>query len=212
MFTGLVEEIGTVKRVIPRGNEISLGIDCSKILEDVAIGDSVNIDGACQTVVKIENKTVWVDTVAETLKKTTFGNFRPGTRVNLERALSASARLGGHFVSGHIDTTGRVTGIKQLQGSHILAVSYDSSFNKNVIPVGSICINGVSLTVAEKLNGGLKVAVIPHTWEMTNLSLLKVNDEVNLEFDLLGKYILNFTENQKEGGLTLEKLKESGFA
>ncbi len=212
MFTGLVEETGTIVDIRPRGKEISIGINCSKILDGLVLGDSVNISGACQTVVKIEGNTVWFDSVEETLKKTTFGSFKRGQSVNLERALSANARLGGHFVAGHVDTTGRVTGVSQLSGSWNLEVAFDQGFDKYVIPVGSICIDGVSLTVAEKKKGGLKVAVIPHTWANTTLSRLKTNDPVNLEFDLLGKYILNYIEGTNSGGLTLDKLKESGFA
>lgn len=212
MFTGLVEEIGTIVEIRPRGKEISIGVNCSHILTGLVIGDSVNISGACQTVVKIEGSTVWFDSVEETLKKTTFGTFRRGDRVNLERALSASARLGGHFVAGHVDTTGRVTEVLQLSGSWNLGVAFDPGFDKFVIPVGSICIDGVSLTVAEKRRGWLKVAVIPHTWANTTLSQLRSNDQVNLEFDLLGKYILNYVEGTNQGGLTLDKLKDSGFA
>lgn len=212
MFTGLVEETGTIAEIRPRGKEISIGVNCSHILTGLVIGDSVNINGACQTVVKIDDSTVWFDSVEETLKKTTFGTLRRGDRVNLERALSAGGRLGGHFVAGHVDTTGRVTEVLQLSGSWNLGVAYDPGFDKYVIPVGSICIDGVSLTVAEKRRGGLKVAVIPHTWANTTLSQLRSNDQVNLEFDLLGKYILNYVEGINQGGLTLDKLKDSGFA
>lgn len=212
MFTGLVEETGSIVDIRPRGKEISIGINCSKILDGLVPGDSVNINGACQTVVKIEETTVWFDSVEETLQKTTFGSFKRGQSVNLERALSASARLGGHFVAGHVDTTGTVKSITQLSGSWNLEVTFDNEFDKYVIPVGSICIDGVSLTVAEKKKGSLKVAVIPHTWAKTTLSLLKASDRVNLEFDLLGKYILNYVEGTNRGGLTLDKLKESGFA
>ncbi len=212
MFTGLVEETGKIIDIRRRGNEISFAVGCSLILNDLHTGDSVNINGACQTVVKIEGNTVWFDTVEETLKKTTFGLFRPGREVNLERALSASARLGGHFVAGHVDTTGRVTEVRQLSGSWNLGMAFDPKFDKYVIPVGSICIDGVSLTVAEKHKGALKVAVIPHTWANTTLAKLKLNDEVNLEFDLLGKYILNFVESTNQGGLSLDKLKDTGFA
>ncbi len=212
MFTGLVEETGTIVDIRRRGNEISVAVGCSLILKDLGAGDSVNINGACQTVVKIEGSTVWFDTVEETLSKTTFGSFKPGRRINLERALSVSARLGGHFVAGHVDTTGRVKEVRQLTGSWNLVVAFDPKFDKYVIPVGSICIDGVSLTVAEKQKGALKVAVIPHTWANTTLANLKLNDEVNLEFDLLGKYILNFVESSNQGGLSLDKLKDSGFA
>jgi riboflavin synthase len=212
MFTGLVEEVGTISEVHPRGNEISIVVSCHLINEGVNQGDSINIDGVCQTVVAISKEGLRFDTVAETLKKTTFSGFKRGTRVNLERALRADSRLGGHFVLGHVDTTGKVGSVVKLTGSHELIINFDSKYDKYVIPVGSICINGVSLTVAEKGKGWLKVAIIPHTWVNTSLAELKVNSEVNLEYDILGKYILNYIEGTGYSGISVDKLKDFGFA
>ncbi len=212
MFTGLVEETGLIADIRNRGSEISLLVRAQLILTDLKIGDSVNINGACQTVVKIEGDTLHFDTVQETLSKTTLGSFKKGERVNLERALRADSRLGGHFVLGHVDTTGKVIEVVKLSGSYNLKISFNSKFDKYVIPVGSICIDGVSLTVAEKGSGWLKAAIIPHTWENTTLAKLKVNSGVNLEFDVLGKYILNLVGGSNYGGISIDKLKESGFA
>ncbi len=212
MFTGLVEEIGTITAVHPRGNEISIDVSCNVINSGIKEGDSINIDGVCQTVVSIDKESLRFDSVSETLKKTTFNGFKRGTRVNLERALRADSRLGGHFVLGHVDTTGKVSGVVQLSGSYELKINFDSKYDKYVIPVGSICINGVSLTVAEKGRGWLKVAIIPHTWANTNLEDLKANSEVNLEFDVLGKYILNYIEGTGYNGISMDKLKDFGFA
>jgi riboflavin synthase len=212
MFTGLVEEIGTISEVHPRGNEISIVVSCHLINEGVNQGDSINIDGVCQTVVAISKEGLRFDTVAETLKKTTFSAFKRGTRVNLERALRADSRFGGHFVLGHVDTTGKVGSVVKLTGSYELKINFDSKYDKYVVPVGSICINGVSLTVAEKGKGWLKVAIIPHTWANTSLAELKVNSEVNLEFDILGKYILNYIEGTRYSGISIDKLKDFGFA
>ncbi len=212
MFTGLVEEIGTITAVHPRGNEISIEVSCSVINSGILAGDSINIDGVCQTVVSIDKGSLRFDSVAETLKKTTFNGFRRGTRVNLERALRADSRLGGHFVLGHVDTTGKVSSVVQLNGSYELRINFDSKYDKYIIHVGSICINGVSLTVAEKGRGWLKVAIIPHTWANTTLEDLKTNSEVNLEFDVLGKYILNYIEGTGYNGISMDKLKDFGFA
>lgn len=212
MFTGLVEETGVIIDIRNRGNEISLQLRASLIPGDVKVGDSININGACQTVVEVHGDLLLFDTVQETLKKTTLGTLKKGDRVNLERALRADSRLGGHFVLGHVDTTGRLTEVVKLSGSYNLKISFDSRFDKYVIPVGSICIDGVSLTVAEKGSGWLKTAIIPHTWENTTLASLKANSPVNLEFDVLGKYVLNLVSGTNYGGISIEKLKESGFA
>lgn len=212
MFTGLVEEIGVITAVHPRGNEISIDVSCSEINSDIRAGDSINIDGVCQTVVSIDKGSLRFDTVSETLKKTTFSGLKRGTRVNLERALRADSRLGGHFVLGHVDTTGKVSSVVQLSGSYELRINFDPKFDKYIIPVGSVCINGVSLTVAEKGRGWLKVAIIPHTWANTSLAELKTNSEVNIEFDVLGKYILNYIEGTGSSGISMDKLKDFGFA
>lgn len=212
MFTGLVEETGVIIDIRNRGNEISLQLRASLITNDVKVGDSININGACQTVVEVRGDMLLFDTVQETLKKTTLGTLKKGDKVNLERALRADSRLGGHFVLGHVDTTGKVTELVKLSGSYNLKVSFDSKFDKYVIPVGSICIDGVSLTVAEKGSGWLKTAIIPHTWENTTLASLKSGSHVNLEFDVLGKYVLNLVSGSNYGGISIEKLKESGFA
>lgn len=211
MFTGLVEETGIIKSVSPLGRGKKIVVQASLVLEDVKLGDSINVSGVCQTVVSAGKNEFSVEAVEETLSKTNFEFLQAGSIVNLERSLLPSTRLGGHFVSGHTDTRGRIISIEKLTASHIMTISFDSRFNRNVIPVGSIAIEGISLTVAEKGDGMVKVAVIPHTWKMTNLAVKKAGDPVNLEFDLLGKYILNAQTAEPSGQITEARLREMGY-
>jgi riboflavin synthase len=189
MFTGLIEEIGVVRAVQPQGTGLRLVVEARKIMNDVKIDDSVSINGACQTVVACTSTTFTVDTVRETLAKTTLTLFSVGKRVNLERAMQLGARLGGHLVQGHVDTRGSVVSVESQQGSWLLTVQFPEEFTRYVIPVGSICIDGVSLTAARVQANTLTVAVIPHTWKSTTLAELVPGAAVNLEFDVIGKYI-----------------------
>ncbi len=189
MFTGLIEEIGTVRALRRQGSGMRLTVEAHRIMDDVQIDDSIAINGACQTVVSRTATTFDVDTVEETLLKTTFGTFRSGKQVNLERAMKLGGRLGGHLVQGHVDTCGVVTALEERQGSWLLTVRFPQEYARYVIPVGSICIDGVSLTTARVEETKLTVAVIPHTWQSTTLHELRVGTSVNLEFDLIGKYI-----------------------
>lgn len=189
MFTGLVEETGILKEKIPTGDGFRFTIEANKIMEDLKIGSSVAVNGCCLTVVNIANKSFSVDTIEETLNKTNLGVLKQGNRVNLERPLTADARLGGHFVLGHIDTTGKVEAIKELSNSHWMTISFPEKFKHYLIYVGSIAIDGVSMTVAELNENSFSVGIIPHTWRETIFADKKVGDTVNLEFDVLGKYV-----------------------
>lgn len=211
MFTGLVEELGVIKSVIPKGKGAKISVTAGKIVDSVSIGDSININGACQTVVELGSGFFSVDTVEETIKKTTLGSFKPGNYVNLELALKANSRLGGHFVLGHVDTTGEIIEINKLMSSHFLRIKYPAEFSHYLIPVGSIAIDGISLTLAEVDKNSFAVAVIPHTWEMTNLKFKKIGDKVNLEFDVLGKYVAKMLGKEKGSAITEEWLKQAGF-
>lgn len=194
MFTGLVEEKGFIKEKIKTGDGIRFVLSAKRIMDDLKIGDSVAVNGVCLTVVQREGNTFAVDTIEETLKKTNLGSTNLKEPVNLERPLKADARLGGHFVLGHVDTTGKVKQIKELSNSHFITISFPEGYQKYLIPVGSIAIDGVSMTVAELGKDEFSVGVIPHTWEETIFADKKVGDTVNLEFDVLGKYIIQLTE------------------
>jgi riboflavin synthase len=190
MFTGLIEEIGTVVRVSPRKGIVEIVIRATKVIDDLKVDDSINIDGVCQTVIKHTKDTFTVQSVQETLRKTTLGSLRPGSTVNLERALLPSSRMGGHFVQGHIDGTGTVTSVRKAAGDWLITVTLPASFMKYVIPKGSICIDGVSLTVASVEGNNLTVAIIPHTLDVTTIKKLRNGSKVNIELDMIGKYIV----------------------
>jgi riboflavin synthase len=197
MFTGLIEEKGFIKEKIPTGEGLRLVISAKRIMGDLKIGDSVAVNGVCLTVVQKKKDTFSVDTIEETLKKSNLGNTKLKQSVNLERPLKADARLGGHFVLGHVDTTGTVKKIKELSNSHFITISFPKGYQKYLIPVGSIAIDGVSMTVAELRKSEFSVGVIPHTWEETIFADKKAGDTVNLEFDVLGKYIIQLTEQNE---------------
>lgn len=194
MFTGLIEEIGTIVAASPRGGIIEFKIRATKVLDDLKIDDSININGVCQTVVKYSKDTFTVQTVKETLRKTTLGSLRAGSKVNLERALLPSSRMGGHFVQGHVDGTGSVKSVKKQAGDWLIKISLIESLMKYVVPMGSICIDGVSLTVASVQRNDFTVSIIPHTLDVTTLGNTKPGSHVNIELDMIGKYVVNLIE------------------
>jgi riboflavin synthase len=205
MFTGLVEEKGKLKEKIPTGDGFQFVIEAKIVMKDLQIGSSIAVNGCCLTVVRIDGKTFAVDTIEETLNKTNLGVLKQGMNVNLERPLAADARLGGHFVLGHIDTTGKVEDVKELSNSHWLTISFPEKFRQYLIYVGSVAIDGVSMTVAELKDKSFSVGIIPHTWKETIFADKKVGDTVNLEFDVLGKYVERIMEskNQDESSIFL---------
>lgn len=197
MFTGLVEEKGTLINKIKTGDGYRLEIKAEKVLEDTVIGSSISVNGCCLTVVEKKNDSVSMDTIEETLKKTNLGDLNPGDYVNLERPLKADARLGGHFVLGHVDTKGEVVEIEELSNSHFMRIRFPQEFKQYLIYVGSVSIDGVSMTVAELKDNVFGVGIIPHTWQETVFSAKKIGSTVNLEFDVLGKYVERIMENKE---------------
>ncbi len=201
MFTGLIEEVGKIVSIRNIGGGRSIVFNASKILDDLNIDDSVSINGVCQTVVSIAGAHIEVEAVEETLRKSTMGSFRPGQQINLERAVRPADRLGGHFVQGHVDCKGKVSSIHPEQTGILLWIEYPPEFGKYLVNSGSICINGVSLTSARVEKGRFMCSIIPHTWKVTTLAELKPGTEVNLEFDVLGKYVEKLlTSRNKEPG------------
>ncbi|MHB1687718.1 MAG: riboflavin synthase [Ignavibacteriaceae bacterium] len=198
MFTGIVEETGKLENKIPEGLGYRLIIGASKVMSDLEIGASISVNGTCLTVVKLENNSFSVEAIEETLKKTNLGALKIGDKVNLERSLKVDARLGGHFVLGHVDTTGEVLDVKELSNSHFVKISFPEKFKQYLIYVGSVAIDGVSMTVAELTGNTFSVGVIPHTWEETIFSTRKPGDTVNLEFDVLGKYVERIMNEKSE--------------
>lgn len=198
MFTGLVEETGKLEKKVKTGEGFQFTFSASKIFDDLDIGSSISVNGCCLTVVKREAKTFSVDTIEETLKKTDLGMLKVGDRVNLERPLKADARLGGHFVLGHVDTTGIVKEVKELSNSHFMKITFPDKFKSYIIYVGSVSIDGVSMTVAELEDNWFGVGIIPFTWQETIFSDKKVGDKVNLEFDVLGKYVERIMQGKED--------------
>jgi riboflavin synthase len=189
MFTGLVEETGTIKSMKKKGGSVIFTIQGKKTIKTLRIDHSIAVEGVCLTVIKKTMKTFDVQAVEETLKKTTLGKLRVGSFVNLERPLLPSERLGGHFVLGHVDGLGKVTKLEFRESSWIFWILVPKKFAQHLVPVGSIAVNGVSLTMAEVKSNSFAVSIIPHTMEVTTFKLLQPGAAVNLEFDVLGKYV-----------------------
>ncbi|HVO72432.1 MAG TPA: riboflavin synthase [Ignavibacteriaceae bacterium] len=189
MFTGLVEETGELLKKIKTGEGYRLVIKASKVLDDMKIGSSISVNGCCLTVVNQEGSSFSLDVIEETLKKTNLGALNISGRVNLERPLKTDDRLGGHFVLGHVDTTGVVSEVKELSNSHFMKITFPEQFKRYLIYVGSVAIDGVSMTVAELKENCFSIGIIPHTWNETIFSDKRPGDTVNLEFDVLGKYV-----------------------
>jgi riboflavin synthase len=189
MFTGLVEELASIKAIEKDGSNLNIQIACSKVLEDIELGASIAIDGVCQTVTKFDEASFWVTAIKETLDLTNFQQLEVNSLVNLERCLRPQDRLGGHIVQGHVDSMANLLQVDMLEGSYELYFEIDPQVEKYIIYKGSIAINGISLTVAGIDNGVLKLCIIPKTWEMTNLAQLKIGDKVNVEINQVAKYI-----------------------
>lgn len=190
MFTGIVEEIGVVESVEELGNGRAFRIRASRVLEGLRLGDSVSVDGACQTVVEFSPSSFSVQSIATTLERTTFGGFAAGRRVNLERALAFGERLGGHLVQGHVDGVGEVVAVTPREELVLIDFLLPEPVAAVTVPQGSITLNGISLTVnALPAPGVCQVSIIPFTREHTNIGELRPGDGVNLEGDMIGKYV-----------------------
>lgn len=212
MFTGIVEEIGIVKSLEFKANGAKIVIGCQKVVEGVKIGDSIAIDGVCQTVIAFNSSEFSAEISDETLKVTTLGNLKSGNTVNLERALTLSSRLGGHIVSGHVDCMGKFINIEKLSDFYNLQFEIPEEQEKYVVYKGSITINGVSLTVANIVDNIVSVAIIPHTYNHTSLKDLKLGQDVNIETDILGKYVEKFlSAKDNKKGISMNFLQENGF-
>jgi riboflavin synthase len=211
MFTGLIETVGTIKQIRKRGNYHILAIASTFTDDAITPGESIACDGACLTVVSIEHDSFVVEASQETVQRTILNAYAVGSHVNLERALKAGSRLGGHFVTGHIDDTGIVDNVRRAGESFELAITFDRKYDNLVVEKGSIAVNGVSLTVNETRTGWFNVNLIPFTVKETTLGQLKIGDTVNLEFDMIGKYVLKMNTITTHNTLTKEKLIESGW-
>ncbi|MDB5100918.1 MAG: ribE 2 [Cyanobacteria bacterium RYN_339] len=206
MFTGIVEELGTIT-AHPHGQ---LAIRAPKVASGVALGDSVATNGVCLTVTRLDGEIFWVDYSSSTRAATTIEAWRVGDKLNLERALTLNARLGGHLVAGHVDGVGRIVSIREREGVHV-AVALPEPLMRYLIPKGSITIDGVSLTVVGVHAGHFDLTIIPHSLKETTLQHRREGDRVNVEVDLIGKYVERLMGGTKSPGLTLEELARQGF-
>lgn len=193
MFTGIVEELGTVERIASGGRLMSYTIKASLILEDVKLGDSISVNGVCLTVTSFTKHQFTVDVMPETVKSSSIREWKRGTRVNLERAMGANGRFGGHMVSGHIDGTGVILSKKQDQNAVYFEINTSVDITDNLVMKGSIAVDGISLTIFGLEDGKVKVSIIPHTLSETVLGSKEAGDIVNVECDIIGKYVRKFT-------------------
>ncbi|GMK46280.1 riboflavin synthase subunit alpha [Paenibacillus glycanilyticus] len=222
MFTGLIEEVGTLRRVKKQGEAMVLTVEASKVTEGVALGDSISVNGVCLTVIAFDRTSFDADVMPETYRKSNLHQLRPGQDVNLERAMMAGGRFGGHIVQGHVDGVGVITGRETDANAVVFAIRLsDDEMMRYVIPKGSITIDGISLTVVGTNATGFSVSVIPHTLGETALMNKKAGDSVNIECDVIGKYVdhlLHYkpsgrpdSSGRTESKLSAAFLSENGF-
>ena len=214
MFTGIVEEIGTIESVQKQGISAVLRIGCSKVLEGTKIGDSIAVNGVCLTVVKLEGDSFLADVMTETMHRSSLSQIKVKDSVNLERAMAADGRFGGHMVSGHIDGTGRITDIRPEENAVWYTIEAEPELLRYIVEKGSIAIDGISLTVTGVSEKNFQVSIIPHTRQETILSEKEKGSIVNLECDIIGKYVERFVcgvPQQKQSNITEEFLRKYGF-
>lgn len=211
MFTGLIEEIGQIAAVQKQGGAVRFTISATEITQDLAVDDSISVNGVCLTAIRVSPQKFDVEAVEETLRKTTLGSFRTATKVNLERCLRLSDRLGGHIVQGHVDSVGEVISFREQQGGRLLTIRLPADRMRYIISEGSIAVNGVSLTVARIEDNRITISLIPHTLGKTTLGDLYAGDSVNIEVDLVGKYVENLLLKSTKNELTEVRLRELGF-
>ena len=212
MFTGIIEEVGQVARI----GGGSLVINCAKVMEDVHLGDSIAVNGVCLTVTHFDKSSFTADVMPETVRRTSLAELKKGSPVNLERALTLASRLGGHIVSGHIDGTGEIVKFADEGNAILMTVSADSSLLRYIVEKGSVALDGISLTVARVTDRDFTVGLIPHTREVTNLGSKKTGSPINIETDVLGKYVEKLLKGSNapakaQSNMTLDFLRENGF-
>ncbi|MDQ0858557.1 riboflavin synthase [Bacillus sp. V2I10] len=213
MFTGIIEEIGTIANMQGTDAAIEMTIHAEKITEDVNLGDSISVNGVCLTVTAFTSKSFTVDVMPETVKATSLNSLKPGSSVNLERAMSANGRFGGHFVTGHVDGTGTIIRKKPSANAVYCEIKVSKEMTSSLVMKGSIAIDGISLTIFGLEDEKVTVSIIPHTLSETVLGGKKTGDTVNIECDMLGKYVQKFVmqSNPASSSLTTDFLKENGF-
>lgn len=217
MFTGIIEELGEVRKIEKRGEGVRLVIEARTVTKGTQEGDSIAVNGVCLTAIDVRVDSFAADGSRETLQRSTLGNLRAGRVVNLERAVTPSTRLGGHIVQGHVDARGRYLSADEHGGSWTVRLAYPPEIKRYLVFKGSVAVDGISLTVAGLTDEYFEIAVIPKTWAVTNLSHLRPQDEVNLEADIIAKYVERIltvaagVKGEEHPSLTIEKLTDLGF-
>lgn len=215
MFTGIIEEIGTVISVTKNSQQAKITVKADKIFSDLKLGDSVAVNGVCLTASAISGDTFTADVMNETFSRTSLSKLKPKSHVNLERAMSAEGRFGGHIVAGHVDGTGIITAVEKDDNAVWYTISASQNIIKYIIEKGSVAIDGISLTVAKLTDSSFSVSIIPHTARETILSEKNVGDEVNLENDIVGKYVERLLgykqEKTNKSNITADFLSQNGF-
>ena len=211
MFTGLVQRVGTIQNINRVNDGWSLEIECDRWGSELELGESIAVQGACLTMTSFGGGSFAADLLDETMSKTALQSLGKGAKVNLERALAVGERLGGHIVSGHVDETGALLSVKNRGRDYELRVSCSPHLSRQSVMKGSITIDGISLTISALGDDWLEVNIIPHTWDATTLSLRNIGDKVNLEGDIIGKYVARLMGKDESGGITEELLRENGF-
>lgn len=214
MFTGIIEELGRIASLEKHAGGARIKISAKTVTENTNEGDSIAVNGVCLTALNIEKDSFTADVSQETLNRSTLGNLKNNSVVNLERAVTPSTRLGGHIVQGHVDARGKFLGANQDGDFWTVRIGFPKEIGQYLVYKGSVSVEGISLTIANLANDYFEIAVIPKTWELTNLSSLNLNDAVNLEADVIAKYverILLYGRRESEENITVEKLAKLGF-
>ena len=212
MFTGIVEEMGIIRAIEGRSGNQRTTLDAGVVMSDIRIGDSISLAGVCHTVVGFDSQGFWVESVSETLQRTTLGRLKVGSRVNLERSMRMGDRLGGHLVAGHVDCVGKVAGRKDSTGSSVFMIEMSQELAPYVAEKGSVAVDGISLTVVSVGDREFTVAIIPHTMEVTTISSLRPGDNVNLEADMVARYLERLVSvGHKAPDMTLADLQAMGY-
>lgn len=213
MFTGIIEELGKISALNKHSSGAKIQISAKLVTENTIEGDSIAVNGVCLTALEITANGFAADVSQETLNRSTLGNLKVGAVVNLERAVTPSTRLGGHIVQGHVDATGKFLSATQSGDFWTVRIGYPKEIGQYLVYKGSISVEGISLTIAELTDDYFEIALIPKTWALTNLSTLKNGDAVNLEADVIAKYVERIMlYGKKQEGITMEKLIETGYA
>lgn len=216
MFTGIIEELGTVRSIEKRGEGVRIRIDAPLVVQGTAEGDSIAVNGVCLTAIALDHNSFAADGSRETLDRSTLGMLRAGSPVNLERAVTPTTRLGGHIVQGHVDARGTFQGATEAGGSWTVRIGFPREIAQYLVYKGSVTVEGISLTVAALGADNFEIAVIPKTWQVTNLSSLRSGDPVNLEADVIAKYVeriltVGASNPTEPTGITMEKLAALGY-